>query len=207
MLLILGLVGCLDLLDDLLGDLPKLLVALPARVTRQPRAIDRHHPRPHQPSLITQPEHLAEQVSQRVLVTNNEPRDRGVIRHHIPHNHPIRHILATATLDRPRGAQIARKRIQHQHHHQRRLIRRPTVTIRPIRTIKRRQIQLRHRIDHEPRQMIRRQPIPDVRRQQEPLLPMTFNEVLRHTGIVLNVPDDGTPLRDSVPGGPLRRHP
>src|SRR5438270_2224092 len=84
--LILGLVGRLDLLDDLLSDLPELLVARAAGVTRQPSAIDRHHPRLHQPGLITQSEHLAEQVSQRALVTNNEPGDRGVIRHHVAGN-------------------------------------------------------------------------------------------------------------------------
>ena len=188
-LLILGLVRRLDLLDDLLSDLPELLIALPARVTRQPSAIDRHHPGFTNPRLITQPQHLAEQVSQRALMTNYEPSDRGVIRHHIAGNHPIGHILATVTLDRPRRPHIGRERIQHQPHHHRRLIRRPAVTIRPIRAIERRHIHLTHGIDHEPRQMIPRQPIPHVRRQQEPLLTTTFNEVLRHTGIVLNAPD------------------
>src|SRR5205085_2608644 len=64
-LLILGLVDRLDLLDDLLGDLRELVVALLARVTRKPSAIDRDHPGLHQPGLVTQPEHLAEQGSQR----------------------------------------------------------------------------------------------------------------------------------------------
>ncbi|MGZ6692455.1 MAG: hypothetical protein ACXVHQ_34160, partial [Solirubrobacteraceae bacterium] len=45
--------------------------------------------------------------------------------------------------------------------------------------------------------VIRRQPIPHVRRQQEPLLTTAFNEVLRHTKIVLNVPDR-TPLCDNL---------
>ena len=43
-LLILRFVGRLDLLNDLLGDLRKLLVALLAGVTRKPGAIDRDHP-------------------------------------------------------------------------------------------------------------------------------------------------------------------
>ncbi|MGZ6637760.1 MAG: hypothetical protein ACXVII_33360, partial [Solirubrobacteraceae bacterium] len=47
------------------------------------------------------------------------------------------------------------------------------------------------------RQVIRRQPIPHVRRQQEPLLTTAFNEGLRHTKIVLNVPDR-TPLCDNL---------
>jgi len=36
------------------------------------------------------------------------------------------------------------------------------------------------RVDHEPRQMILRQPIPQRRRQQKRLLTMTINEVLSH---------------------------
>ena len=44
-LLILGLVGRLDLGHDLPRDLLELLVALRAGVRRDPRAIDRHHPR------------------------------------------------------------------------------------------------------------------------------------------------------------------
>jgi hypothetical protein len=47
--------------------------------------------------------------------------------------------------------------------------------------------------------MIRRQPVPDIRRQQEPLLTITTNEVLRHPGIAPLGPD-GTPLRDSLRG-------
>jgi hypothetical protein len=63
------------------------------------------------------------------------------------------------------------------------------VTISPIRAIERRQVHIPDRVNHEPRQMIRGQPIPHVRRQQKSLLTMTLNEVLRHPGIVLNVPD------------------
>ena len=80
------------------------------------------------------------------------------------------------------------------------------MTVGPIRGIERLQIDLRHGIDHEPRQMIRRQPIPDIRRQQKPLLPTTLNEVLRHTGIVLTAPD-GAALCDNLHGkGKRRRH-
>jgi hypothetical protein len=44
------------------------------------------------------------------------------------------------------------------------------MTVSPIIGVERRQIHLRHGVNHKPRQMIRRQPIPDIRRQQEPLL-------------------------------------
>jgi hypothetical protein len=100
--LVLGLIRRPDQLDDLLSDPAELRAADPAGVTRQPSAIDRDHPRLHQPGLITQPQHLAKQISQRALVTNNEPRDRRMIKHNIASNHPVGHILAAMTLDRPR---------------------------------------------------------------------------------------------------------
>ena len=197
--LVLGLVGRLVLGEDLLRDLLELQVGIRVRVPRQPSAVDRDQPRLHQPSLIAQPQHLAEQLGKRRLVPTDEPGDRRVIRHHVARDHPIGHVLATVTLDRPRGPHLRRKRVQHQRHHHRRLIRRPAMTVRPVRRIERRQIQVAHSVDHEPRQMIRRQPIPHIRRQQESLLTTALNEVLRHTGILLNVPD-GTPLCDNLPG-------
>jgi hypothetical protein len=60
--------------------------------------------------------------------------------------------------------------VQHQRHHQRRLIRRATVTISPVSGIERAEVHVRDRVDHKPRQMIGRQPLPDIRRQQKPLL-------------------------------------
>jgi hypothetical protein len=41
------------------------------------------------------------------------------------------------------------------------------------------------RVDHKPREVILRQPLPDVRWQQERLLAITRDEVLRYAGIVL----------------------
>jgi hypothetical protein len=58
------------------------------------------------------------------------------------------------------------------------------MTLSPIRDIKRRQVHVLDGVDHEPRQMIRRQPIPNVQREQKPLLTPAFNKVLGHTEIV-----------------------
>jgi hypothetical protein len=63
------------------------------------------------------------------------------------------------------------------------------MTIGPISAIERRQIHLGHRVDHKPRQMIGRQPLPHVRRQQKSLLTATFDEILRHPGMLLARPD------------------
>jgi hypothetical protein len=57
------------------------------------------------------------------------------------------------------------------------------VTVRPIRRIERGQIELLDRLDHEPRQMICRQPIPQRRRHQKRLLTVAINEVLGHPRI------------------------
>ena len=100
-LLILSLVCGLDLLNNLDRDLPKLLAALPAGVSRDPSAIDRHHPTIHQPGLSAQPQHPAKQSRQRRLMTANEPRDRHMIRDQVARDHPVGHVLTTVTLDRP----------------------------------------------------------------------------------------------------------
>jgi hypothetical protein len=63
-------------------------------------------------------------------------------------------------LNPPRRVNLRRIREQQQRHHHRRLIRRPTMPIRAIRPVERRQVQLRDALQHKPRQMILRQPIP-----------------------------------------------
>ena len=100
--LILGLVGRLVLGEDLPRDLLELSVGLTTRVPRKTSAVDRDQPRRHQPGLITQPQHLTEQPGQRRLMPNDEPRDRRVIRHRVPRDHPVGHVLAAVTLDRAR---------------------------------------------------------------------------------------------------------
>jgi hypothetical protein len=87
---------------DLPGELTEVTRRVRVRVARHARAVNRDHLRPHQPRLTAQPQHLAEQVSKRLLVTNHEPRDRRVISYQVAGNHPISHILAAVTLDRPR---------------------------------------------------------------------------------------------------------
>jgi hypothetical protein len=63
------------------------------------------------------------------------------------------------------------------------------VTVSAIRPIERREINLLYRLDHEPRQMILRQPLPQRRRHQKRLLTTTFNEILSHPAIPQHPPD------------------
>jgi hypothetical protein len=84
----------------------------------------------------------------------------------------------------------------------------------PISRIEHGQIKLRHGIDHEPREVILGQPLAQARRQQQLLLAITRQEVLRHAGILLIAPDR-PPLYATasmecheggrVEGGPPRR--
>src|SRR6202035_3437327 len=134
-----------------------------------------------------------EQATQRLLVAANEPRDRRVIRNQIGRDHPICNVLATVTLDPARGTLTRGIRVQDQRDHHPWVIRRPAMPVLAIRPIEALKIQLLDDLDHKPRQMILRQPIPHIRRQQIPLLTITINEVLGHPGIPLTGPD-GTPF-------------
>ena len=68
----------------------------------------------------------------------------------------------------------------------------------PIGRVERAQIERRDGVDHEPRQMPLRQPLAQARRQQQLLLAITRDEVLRHPGMVLTAPDGPDPLRNSL---------
>jgi hypothetical protein len=79
--------------------------------------------------------------------------------------------------------------VKQQRDHHRRIVRRPPVPIGPIAGVERRQIKLRHSIDHEPREVVFGQPLTQARRQQQLLVAITCDEVLRHPGMVLTVAD------------------
>ena len=195
--LVLGLVGRPGLGQDLPGDLIEGVIDLRAGVPGDPGAIDRHHAGLDQARPVTQLQHLGEQIGQRPLMPTDKPRDRRMIGNQVARDHPVGHVLTAVTLDRPRRPHLGRKRVQDQRHQHRRLIRRATMTIEAVGGIESRQIHARHRVDDEPRQMIGRQPLPDIRRQQEPLLATALNEVLRHTGKRLKR-HGRSPLRDSL---------
>jgi hypothetical protein len=159
------------------------------------RAIDRDHADAHQPGIRAHPQHLPEQLTQRALVADTEARDRGVIWHLVGRDHPERDVLAAPSLDPPRRALADRVRIHDQRHHHRRIVRRPAVPIGAIGGKERGQIELGEHLDHKPREVILGQPLAQARRQQQLLLAIARQEVLRHPGILLNRPDDTTFVR------------
>ena len=165
-------VGLLGLLEDV-GDEPLVgAVRAARRVRADLRAIDRDHPDLDQPGLLAQLEHRAEQLAERPLVPAAELRDRRVIRHPHRRDQLVDHILPARPLDPPRGPVPARIRVQKQRHHHRRLIRRATLTILPIRAIERAQIHLLNRPQDRPHQVILRHPLHNDRRHQQRLPPI-----------------------------------
>jgi hypothetical protein len=77
-------------------------------------------------------------------------------------------------------------------------MRRPPVPVDPIGGIELAQIERRDRVDDEPREMPFRQPLVKARRQQQFLIAITRDEVLRHPGMVLTAPDRPAPLCNSL---------
>jgi hypothetical protein len=62
---------------------------------------------------------------------------------------------------------------------------RPTPAVVAIAGQERAQVHRLDGIEHEPRQVVLRQPLTQARRQQQLLLTITRDEVLRHPGMVL----------------------
>jgi hypothetical protein len=82
--------------------------------------------------------------------------------------------------------------LQVERHHHRRIVRGAPVTVGAIGGVERGQIERRDRVDDKPRQVILRQPLAQAGRQQQLLLAITRQEVLRHARIVLTAPDRPT---------------
>ncbi len=143
-------------------------------------SIQCHHADRHQPGPRAQRQHLREGLGQRLRVTHPKARDGGVIGRAVGAQHAERDVLAAAPLDRPRRALANRVGIQQQGDHHPRLMRRPPPAVVAVVAVERRQIDRLDRVDHEPGQMVIRQPVAQARRQQERLLTITREEVLAH---------------------------
>jgi hypothetical protein len=106
------------------------------------RAVDRDDLRVDQASPRAEPEHLAEQPRQHVLVALTKPRDRAVIGHPVRRDNAVGDILDAAALDAARGALPTCVRVEQQRDHHRRIVRRPPVTIVAVGGVERRQLPL-----------------------------------------------------------------
>jgi hypothetical protein len=178
------------LLQRLFGELLVVTRRALGRVGVHPGAIDGQHRDLRQTGLRAEPQDLAEERRERALVALAKPGDRRVIGLAIRADHAERDVLKTAALDHPRRALPARVGVDQQRDHHRRIVRRPALPVGAVIAIKRRQIHRLDRRDHEPREVILRQPLIQTRRQQERLLAIAPQKVPRHPRIVLN-PSDG----------------
>jgi hypothetical protein len=68
-------------------------------------------------------------------------------------------------------------------------VRCPALAVVVVDHLERAEIHLRDRVDHEPRQMPLRQPLAQTRRQQQLLITITREKVLRHPAMVLTTAD------------------
>jgi hypothetical protein len=145
-------------------------------------------------------------------VTHSKPSDRGVIRDLIGGDHTESDILAQTPLDTTRGALPDRVGIEQQRDHHLRIECHATPPINAIRVIDGAQIDLFDSVQHKPRQMVLRQPLAQAGRQQQFLLTIALQEILRHRPpplgdqhIVLNHPDD-TPTKPGFTQQPQTSH-
>jgi quercetin dioxygenase-like cupin family protein len=188
-LLVLFGVNAAGLLQDLARELLVIAVGVLGGVGVHLGPVDRDHLNVHKPGLRAQFQHVAEQRAQRPLVALAKARDRRVIRRLVGREDADRDVLMAAPLDPPRGPFADRVGIDQQRHHHRLIVRRPAPAILAIAGEERPEI---HRVDgtkHEPRQVILRQPLAQARRQQQLLLAIARDEVLRHPEMLLTTSD------------------
>ena len=115
-----------------------------------------------------------------------EPGDRHVVRQVPGADHPERHVLLAQPLDPPRGGDPVRVRPDQKGHHHVRVVPCRPRPARPPPRVERRGIQQPHRLDHQPRHVPRRQPVPHVRRKKKRLIPVDRTVTLRHNPILSN---------------------
>ena len=177
---VLGRVG-LGCLGEQLLDLRQRAVRRVRRVTGQLRAVQAQLAQRDHALRGQQPQHLTEQLTERLLMPRPEPGDRRVIRVQPGDDQPVGHVAHAPLLDHPAGPLALAVAVQQQGDHHRRVVRRPAVPIGPIAAAKRIQVQRVHRIQHDEHQVVFGQPVPHVHRHQQRLITLRVKEVLRHT--------------------------
>ena len=173
-----------DHLGDRLRELLHRAVRVDRGVRTDLRAVERDHTQPHEPSFRAEPKRVDEQFRKRLRVSAAEPGDRHVVRRQVASQHPERNVFNTTPFDHPRRPHTGAVRVQQQRDHHRRVIRRPAMPIRSIHAKEPVQVDLIDDVDHEPGQVILRQPVRHVRRHQELLRPIRRHEVVRHRRIM-----------------------
>jgi hypothetical protein len=165
---------------DLLADRSVAACRLVRGVGRHRGSVQRDDADRHQTRPRAEREDLGKRLGQRLLMACAEPGDRGVIWGLICADDPGRDILVAATLDRPRRPLPQGIAVEQQRDHHRRIMGRPPVTIGAIGAVELGKIDLGDDINHQPGEVTVPEPLAQAGRQQERLLSITPQEVLRH---------------------------
>lgn len=166
--------------QDLLRELFRGAVRGSRRIRLDPGPVHGDESCLHKSGASAQPKDLTEQLAERVFMRGSETSDRGVIGKLVRRDHTKRDVFTATTFDHPTRPLTNAIRVHEQRHHHRRLIRRATATIRPIRGHERRHVELPDDIQHKPGQMIRREPFRQRRRHQQQLIAIARHEVVSH---------------------------
>src|SRR5699024_6975758 len=186
---VLNRVHLLSLSHDLLGHDPQpvlSLVRIHTRVRLNLGPIQSDQARIDHPCLRAHQQHLGKQLTELLTKPGPEPGNHTVIRHILSTCHPEGHIRHTPALDPPRGTLSHAVGIHQQPQQHVRVIPTPTHHrargLTPTTTpMKPAGIDLLDHIQHYPHQVLSRQPIPHIRRQQERLITIHRTVRLRHT--------------------------
>ena len=134
----------------------------------------------HHPSGRAQLQRLNQQSSQGLFVADPEPGDGHVIRGGIAAQDAEGDVLMAAPFDLAGGADAGAIGIQqHGQQHPRR-IGGPAMPIGPVGLEERAQVQLVDDVEHEPSQMVGREPLADIGWEQEGLVAVAGTEVVGH---------------------------
>jgi hypothetical protein len=109
-----------------------------------------------------------------------EPGDGRMIGAQAASDHPVRDVAHAPLLDHPAGPLALGIGVEEQRHHHLRVERRPAVPIGPVAAVEPGQVQSGHRVQHHIHQIVLGQPLPHVHRQQQRLITLRVQEVLRH---------------------------
>ena len=142
--------------------------------------VERDEPQAHHPGGRAQLERGHQQPGQGLFVADPEPGDGHMIRGAVAGQDPEGDVLVTASLDLTRGADPDAVAIQQHAQQHPGLIGGPAVPIRSVRLEERVKVELVDHIKHEPGQMIGRQPVTQVRWEQERLVTVAGKEVVGH---------------------------
>ncbi len=128
---------------------------------------------------------LRQQRAGRVQVRPDELRDGGMIRVQAPADDPGADVIVGGHLDLPGGPAAPAVAVQQQRGHHRRAVRAAALPVGPVPRPEPGQVHLPGQVQHPPRQVPFRQPLPRVGRHQHRLVrPVPVPEFIPHTAII-----------------------